>query len=67
MFQGRDFDDPPGLLEKTEFLLKEWLTIYSSAPNRDPGKTFSVYIHQVSKILFVCQCRINKFFYHFVL
>ncbi|XP_050435609.1 CCR4-NOT transcription complex subunit 1 isoform X4 [Adelges cooleyi] len=48
MLQGRDFDDPPGLLEKTEYLLKEWLTIYSAAPNRDPGKTFSVYIHQMN-------------------
>ncbi|VVC27811.1 Hypothetical protein CINCED_3A013043 [Cinara cedri] len=48
MSQGRDFDDPPGLLEKTEYLLKEWLTIYSAAPNRDPGKTFSVYIHQMN-------------------
>ncbi|XP_050542433.1 CCR4-NOT transcription complex subunit 1-like [Daktulosphaira vitifoliae] len=48
MLQGRDFDDPPGLLEKTEYLLKEWLTIYSAAPNRDPGKTFSAYIHQMN-------------------
>lgn len=43
-----DSDDPPGLVEKTEYLLKEWLSIYNAAPNRDPAKTFSVYIHQVS-------------------
>ncbi|XP_050527108.1 CCR4-NOT transcription complex subunit 1-like isoform X2 [Daktulosphaira vitifoliae] len=48
ILQERDFDDPPGLLEKTEYLLKEWLTIYSASPNRDPGKTFSVYIHQMN-------------------
>ena len=24
--QAREFEDPPGLLEKTEFLLREWVT-----------------------------------------
>ncbi|XP_050425870.1 CCR4-NOT transcription complex subunit 1-like [Adelges cooleyi] len=48
MLRGRDVDDPPGLLEKTEYLLKEWLTLYTSSPNRDPAKTFNIYIHQMN-------------------
>lgn len=48
ILQAREFDDPPGLLEKTEFLLREWVTIYHS-PNasRDPTKAFSLFVHQV--------------------
>ena len=33
--QAREFEDPPGLLEKTEFLLREWVNAYHS---RDAGK-----------------------------
>ena len=28
--QAREIDDPPGLLEKTEYLLREWVNIYHS-------------------------------------
>ncbi|VVC34988.1 Hypothetical protein CINCED_3A007099 [Cinara cedri] len=48
LLQSRDFDDPPGLLEKTEFLLKEWLTIYNVTPNKDPNKTFNAFIQQMN-------------------
>ena len=33
--QAREFEDPPGLLEKTEYLLREWVNAYHS---RDAGK-----------------------------
>ena len=33
--QAREFEDPPGLLEKTEFLLREWVTAYH---DRNAGK-----------------------------
>ena len=26
--QAREFEDPPGLLEKTEFLLRDWVNMY---------------------------------------
>lgn len=47
--QAREFDDPPGLYEKTEFLLREWVNMYH-APNagRDSTKAFSLFVHQVS-------------------
>merc|ERR1719210_135625 len=33
--QAKEYEDPPGLLEKTEFLLREWVNAYHS---RDAGK-----------------------------
>jgi hypothetical protein len=46
--QARDFDDPPGLMEKTEYLLREWITIhYSAAAGRDPTRAFSIFVQQV--------------------
>ena len=33
--QAREYEDPPGLLEKTEYLLREWVNAYHS---RDAGK-----------------------------
>ena len=34
--QAREFDDPPGLHEKTEYLLREWVNMYHSpAAGRD--------------------------------
>ena len=33
--QAKEFEDPPGLLEKTEYLLREWVNAYHS---RDAGK-----------------------------
>ncbi|XP_021921568.1 CCR4-NOT transcription complex subunit 1 isoform X2 [Zootermopsis nevadensis] len=46
--RARDFDDPPGLLEKTEFLLREWISIhYSATAGRDPTRAFSIFVQQV--------------------
>lgn len=46
--QARDFDDPPGLMEKTEYLLREWIAIhYSATAGRDPTRAFSIFVQQV--------------------
>ncbi|XP_066592088.1 CCR4-NOT transcription complex subunit 1 isoform X2 [Prorops nasuta] len=47
--QARDFDDPPGLMEKTEYLLREWVSMHHS-PNhaRDPTKAFGLFVHQMN-------------------
>ncbi|XP_026678412.1 LOW QUALITY PROTEIN: CCR4-NOT transcription complex subunit 1 [Diaphorina citri] len=45
----RDLDDPPGLFEKTEYLLREWVTIYHSpAGVKDPNKAFTLFVHQMN-------------------
>lgn len=45
--RARDYEDPPGLTEKTEFLLREWVTIYHSN-TKDPQKAFSCFVHQMN-------------------
>ena len=46
--QAREFDDPPGLQEKTEYLLREWVQLYHSpASGRDSTKAFTQIVHQV--------------------
>ena len=46
--QARDFEDPPGLHDKTEFLLKEWVQMYHSpAAGRDSGKAFTTFVAQM--------------------
>lgn len=46
--QAREIDDPPGLHEKTEYLLREWVTMYHSpAAGRDSTKAFSAFVQQV--------------------
>ena len=50
--QAREFDDPPGLHEKTEFLLRDWVNMYHSpAAGRDSCKAFSAFVGQVSNPL----------------
>ena len=47
--QAREFDDPPGLHEKTEFLLREWVNMYHSPQaGRDSTKAFSSFVGQVT-------------------
>lgn len=47
--RARDFDDPPGLVEKTEYLLREWISIhYSATGGRDPTRAFSVFVQQMN-------------------
>lgn len=46
--QAREFDDPPGLHEKTEYLLREWVNMYHSpAAGRDSTKAFTCFVQQV--------------------
>lgn len=47
--QARDYDDPHGLPEKTEYLLQEWITMYhSSSAGRDSSKAFGHFVTQMS-------------------
>lgn len=46
--QASKYDDPPGLREKAEYLLREWVSLYhSSAAGRDSTKAFSAFVGQV--------------------
>ncbi|XP_069701670.1 CCR4-NOT transcription complex subunit 1 isoform X3 [Periplaneta americana] len=47
--RAREFDDPPGLMEKTEYLLREWISIhYSATAGRDPTRAFSIFVQQMN-------------------
>lgn len=51
VFQVRapNYEDPPGLVEKTDYLLREWISIYNSQhQGRDSTKAFSVFVHQMN-------------------
>lgn len=53
--QASEYDDPPGLREKAEYLLREWVNLYhSAAAGRDSTKAFSAFVGQVNKHLPVC-------------
>ncbi|XP_077972852.1 CCR4-NOT transcription complex subunit 1-like [Styela clava] len=46
--QAREYDDPPGLNEKTEYLLREWVNIYHSPTSgRDSTRGFSTFVQQM--------------------
>ena len=48
--QARDFDDPPGLQDKTEFLLREWVALYHApSSGRDSTKAFTQIVYQVQQ------------------
>ena len=50
--QAREIDDPPGLHEKTEYLLREWVNLYHSPKNgRDSTKAFSDFVILVSELI----------------
>eukprot|EP00493_Phyllostaurus_siculus_P028114 UN28462 len=47
--QAREFDDPPGLLEKTEFLLRDWVNMYHSpSAGKDSTKAFAIFVQQMN-------------------
>ena len=52
MLQARstgDIDEPPGFLERSEYLLKDWITIYhTQGVNRDPIKSFSNFVNKMN-------------------
>ncbi|KAL3275904.1 hypothetical protein HHI36_020639 [Cryptolaemus montrouzieri] len=44
-----NYEDPPGLVEKTDFLLREWIGIYHAQPQgRDTTKPFTLFVHQMN-------------------
>lgn len=46
--QAREYDDPPWLHEKTEFLLREWVNMFHSpAAGRDSTKAFTAFVQQM--------------------
>jgi CCR4-NOT transcription complex subunit 1 len=47
--QAREYEDPQGLLEKTEYLLREWVNMYHS-PNagKDSTKAFTLFVQQMN-------------------
>lgn len=58
--QASEYDDPPGLREKAEYLLREWVNLYhSAAAGRDSTKAFSAFVGQVSKYSSVSE-RMNE-------
>lgn len=47
--RAREYDDPPVLVEKTDFLLREWINMYhGQASGRDSTKAFSIFVHQMN-------------------
>lgn len=47
--RANDFDDPPGLVEKAEYLLKDWVTIYhTQSTGRDPIKSFGLFVSKMN-------------------
>jgi len=47
--QAREFEDPPGLLEKTEYLLREWVNMYHSpSAGKDSTKAFTIFVQQMN-------------------
>ena len=54
--QAKDTNDPPGLQEKTEFLLREWVMLYHNPTMvRDSGKlVFNQFVTQVIQLSRCC-------------
>merc|ERR1719431_1382569 len=47
--QAREFEDPAGLLEKTEFLLRDWVNMYHSpSAGKDSTKAFTIFVQQMN-------------------
>lgn len=47
--RSNEYDDPPGMAEKVEYLLKDWVTIYhTQSMGRDPIKTFGMFVSKLN-------------------
>lgn len=47
--RSNEFNDPPGMADKVEYLLKDWVTIYhTQSVSRDPMKTFSLFVNKLN-------------------
>ncbi|XP_022920087.1 CCR4-NOT transcription complex subunit 1 isoform X2 [Onthophagus taurus] len=43
------FEDPPGFVERIDYLIREWINVYNSQPtSRDSTKPFSMFVHQMN-------------------
>jgi CCR4-NOT transcription complex subunit 1 len=61
--QAKDFDDPPGLKEKSEQLLHEWIQHHAILPQKDNTKPFQQFVLQMnSQGLFKTDDMITRFF-----
>ncbi len=48
--QAREFEDPPGLLEKTEYLLREWVNAYHRPDaGKDSRQAFVVFVQLMNQ------------------
>jgi hypothetical protein len=48
IIQAREIDDPPGLHDKAEMLLRDWVTMFHSPQaGRDSTKAFTAFVQQV--------------------
>ncbi|KAK9891930.1 hypothetical protein WA026_017413 [Henosepilachna vigintioctopunctata] len=44
-----NYEDPPGLVEKTDYLLREWISIYNAQPQgRETTKPFTLFVQQMN-------------------
>ncbi|ODN04366.1 CCR4-NOT transcription complex subunit 1 [Orchesella cincta] len=49
MSQSRDYDDPQGLVEKSEILLREWIRLYlTQGTPRDSNKAFATFVPELN-------------------
>lgn len=47
--QSQNYDDPPGLQEKTECLLREWRAVLNSPLTEiELGQNFNLYVHRMN-------------------
>lgn len=47
--RSNEYNDPPGMADKVEYLLKDWVTIYhTQSVTRDPMKTFSLFVNKLN-------------------
>jgi CCR4-NOT transcription complex subunit 1 len=61
--QARDFDDPPGLKEKSEHLLHDWIQHHALLPQKDNTKMFQQFVLQMNgQGLFKTDEMITRFF-----
>jgi CCR4-NOT transcription complex subunit 1 len=61
--QAKDFDDPPGLKEKSDQLLHDWIQHHSILPHKENTKAFQQFVLQMnSQGLFKTDDMITRFF-----
>jgi CCR4-NOT transcription complex subunit 1 len=57
--QAREFDDPPGLHDKAEYLLREWVNMYHSpSAGRDSTRAFTCFVQQACGVSVLTRCEL---------